>query len=84
MKNHLKRVSPSFVLQNVLIETSNDLLNLLSCTLPFLHAMKFRKLKTHRKIYFSLLSLTITSREGMCILNACLQAYIAHGDHHSL
>ena len=33
--------------------------------LPFLSAMKFRRFKTHQNIYFPLLSLKISNKEGI-------------------
>ena len=49
-----------------------NLSNFLSCTLRFLNTMMFRRFITYWKIYFPLLSLTITNRGGICILRACL------------
>ena len=68
--NHLGRVSSSHFLQNVLIETLNVCFkNFLSCTLPFLNVMKFRRFKKTLK---DILSLTIANRGGICICKACL------------
>ena len=48
------------------------LLNFLSCLMPFLNAMKFRRFKTHWKIYFPFFFLPIANRGGIFVLKVCL------------
>ena len=65
--------------QNVLIETSNICFKnfmFLILNFPFLYAMKFR-IKRFKDMYikryiFSLLSLTMTKWEEICIFKACI------------